>query len=581
MAKHEAAAKRVRGEDVEESEAKRPRGPPDAEEERPEQGTVTPTGSDGGGDMKMGEQIDEQSDREIFGESDEDIGMDIGSLSRNVKQKTDGDINAVVRRELKKLGCSMDKIVDVSEVFCKDRLTARCGRYGLNPGFALDYSTGWDLDEPAQEMEARQMRKETRPRFLMASPECTAFTQLLNFGTITERAKAELIEKGRRHLNVCIDMYNEQLDEGHHFIHEHPHGARSWSEEGIVGLLRRPEVYWVRNDQCASGQVTTDFNGFTMPAQKTTGWLTSSRRVAQELARFQCPNRVRPGAHTHAHLINGRAAAAAAYPPRLVAALLRGIRRELQGRREVSINSMDVGTHGHEEPDFNEYQEYYDDITGAMLPKELAKAPRIEELEFLNQFPVYEKVLRAQASGKNFVKVRWCDVNKGDGDKMQVRSRLVAKEFRWRDPFMEGTFAATPPLEALRYVFHWMTTVRRRNGRKVQMKMIVLDVSRAHFHPKAVRETYIELPEEDATEGFVARLLRTMYGTRDAAHEYDSFSNEKICAQGYRHGASCPCIYGHEEELSIGWRHGDDMIFGGEDHWVLPGLSIYVLHTYT
>ena len=33
MAKHEAAAKRVRGEDVEESEAKRPRGPPDAEEE--------------------------------------------------------------------------------------------------------------------------------------------------------------------------------------------------------------------------------------------------------------------------------------------------------------------------------------------------------------------------------------------------------------------------------------------------------------------------------------------------------------------------------------------------------------------
>ena len=296
--------------------------------------------------------------------------------------------------------------------------------------------------------------------------------------------------------------------------------------------------------------------------------MTSSKRVAQELARFQCPNRVRPGAHMHAHLINGRAAAAAAYPPRLVAALLRGIRRELQGRREVSINSMDVGTHGHEEPDLDEYQEYYDDITGAMLLKELVKAARIEELEFLNQFPVYEKVPRAQASGKNFVKVRWCDVNKGDGDKMQVRSRLVAKEFRWRDPFMEGTFAATPPLEALRYVFYWMTTVRRRKGRKVQMKMIVLDVSRAHFHPKAVRETYIELPEEDATEGFVARLLRTMYGTRDAAHEYDGFSNEKICAQGYKHGMSCPCIYDHEKELSIGWRHGDGMIFGGEDHWV-------------
>ena len=167
--------------------------------------------------------------------------------------------------------------------------------------------------------------------------------------------------------------------------------------------------------------------------------------------------------------------------------------------------------------------------------------------------------------GKTFVQVRWTDVDKGDGDKQQIHSRLVAKEFRWKDPFMEGTFAATPPLEALRYVLHWAATIHRRNGRRVELKMIVLDVSRAHFHPKSVRETYIELPAEDGGEGMVGRLLRTMYGTRDAANQYDAFSNEKITGVGYLTGKSCPCLYRHKDALSIGWRHGDDMISVGED----------------
>ena len=46
------------------------------------------------------------------------------------------------------------------------------------------------------------------------------------------------------------------------------------------------------------------------------------------------------------------------------------------------------------------------------------------------------------------IKTRWVDVDKGDRDRPDIRSRLVAKEiaFRRSDDF----FAATPPLEALR-----------------------------------------------------------------------------------------------------------------------------------
>ena len=50
--------------------------------------------------------------------------------------------------------------------------------------------------------------------------------------------------------------------------------------------------------------------------------------------------------------------------------------------------------------------------------------------------------------------------------------------------------------------------------------MLVLDVSRAHVHPYAVREMYVELPEEDKVPGedMVGVLLRCLYGTRDAAN---------------------------------------------------------------
>ena len=67
-------------------------------------------------------------------------------------------------------------------------------------------------------------------------------------------------------------------------------------------------------------------------------------------------------------------------------------------------------------------------------------------------------------------------------------------------------------------------TVRRQGPslRKAKRKMLVLDVSRAHFHAPAVREMYVKLPEEDRLEGFVGRLLRTIYGTRDAAAQWEA-----------------------------------------------------------
>ena len=119
----------------------------------------------------------------------------------------------------------------------------------------------------------------------------------------------------------------------------------------------------------------------------------------------------------------------------------------------------------------------------------------------------------------------------------------------------------------------WTMTVRRRNGRRIVIIFLVLDVSRAHFHAFSTREAYIDLPPEDAEEGMVGLLLRTMYGTRDAAMAFDRFATEVMEGAGYVMGMSTPCVYRHKSEPSVAWRHGDDIIVAGEPHFVDPGTA--------
>ena len=58
----------------------------------------------------------------------------------------------------------------------------------------------------------------------------------------------------------------------------------------------------------------------------------------------------------------------------------------------------------------------------------------------------------ARRNGWKIIKSRWIDVNKGDDISAQYRSRLVGKEFA--DKRIDGLFAGTPPLEALRFLVH-------------------------------------------------------------------------------------------------------------------------------
>ena len=63
---------------------------------------------------------------------------------------------------------------------------------------------------------------------------------------------------------------------------------------------------------------------------------------------------------------------------------------------------------------------------------------------------LYEKVpikTCFEETGKAPITVRWIDINKGDQENPNYRSRLVAREINTYK--RDDLFAATPPLEAL------------------------------------------------------------------------------------------------------------------------------------
>ena len=109
--------------------------------------------------------------------------------------------------------------------------------------------------------------------------------------------------------------------------------------------------------------------------------------------------------------------------------------------------------------------------------------------------------------------MRWVICNKGDSQNPDVRARLVACEV---GQSKEATYvASTPPLEALRLLFSQYATERTRQGQPLQLSFV--DVRTAYFHGVPVRDLHVHFPREmGAKAGRVARLVRCMYGARDA-----------------------------------------------------------------
>ena len=277
--------------------------------------------------------------------------------------------------------------------------------------------------------------------------------------------------------------------------------------------------------------------------------------------------------HRHVHLVGGRAAAAQVYPQGLVDSILRGLKRQMT--KDGMINSLEFGP-VNEEPaeDWElEFPDVYDQVSGQLLDPKLVAKARADELGYVHRYHVYTKVPVQQCldrAGKNPVKVKWIDINKGDHDHPDYRSRLVAMEIRPK--WQAAVFAGTPPLESMRFLFSLARTAGPHNPSDDPLKLSFIDIRRAHFTAKATREIYVELVPEDQDDPNNPQcglLEKSMYGTQDAAQNWELEYGDFMVSNGFIQGLGSPCLFYHPSRNIRTSVHGDDFTNLGSESQLL------------
>ena len=136
---------------------------------------------------------------------------------------------------------------------------------------------------------------------------------------------------------------------------------------------------------------------------------------------------------------------------------------------------------------------------------------------------------------------RWVNCNKNDINDPDVRCRLVAQEVNLH---VDDSFcAATPPLEAKRlFVSEWAS----RQDRYMQLSFV--DVKKAYFDGVPERSLYVRFPPElGLPKDMVGKLVRCMYGTRDAGAIWENCYTKCLIDLGFDQGVASPCCFTHSE----------------------------------
>ena len=131
---------------------------------------------------------------------------------------------------------------------------------------------------------------------------------------------------------------------------------------------------------------------------------------------------------------------------------------------------------------------------------------------------------------------KWIDINEGDGDRVENRSRL-----------RDDVFSATPPLEAMRLLMSLMMTeiMQARS-----YKLMFIDISRAHFHSPSRRRVFVGLCPNERSVWCGSVDSMSMYGTQDAAANFaaivmDTLTNMKLEVGEFNQCLCQTCQEGH------------------------------------
>ena len=212
--------------------------------------------------------------------------------------------------------------LDFAELFSPPRVTPIAQKMGLkvDTSARFDLSDGWDVRKISHRHQFRKFQQERRPRFLVLSPECRAYSQLMNvnWDRMEEAEKERIIAEGRLMWNFSLESAENQDDLGDYFALEHPAGASSWKGERVQRLLRRPSVCLIEFDMCALGLSVVKSGELS---KKSTKILTNHPWLAYQLCLRQCS-----GDHQHVKLECGLPRRAQTYPDELCKLLAQAAR---------------------------------------------------------------------------------------------------------------------------------------------------------------------------------------------------------------------------------------------------------------
>ena len=360
-------------------------------------------------------------------------------------------------------------------------------------------------------------------------------------------------------MRIALNIYQLQVEAGRLLIREHPNSASSWKLPEMMEFMDSLGIDKVVGHMCRFRMESSDENGPGL-VNKPTGFLSNSEFVRNSLQK-KCL-----GGHRHVPPVGGRAKPCQVYPDGLCRAMLRGIKAELVHSGLIKGGHADMLMIDPDEENCNEYlDQYVDDITGRPSITELVVEARDAEMKQFRQHKVYTKVPISECirmTGKQPIGSKWIDINKADAKNPNYRSRLVAKEIK--RAASDEMLAATPPLEAKKCLFSMaMNNFARGRGDfhgKTQ-KLPFIDVSRAYFYAPSRRPVCVQLLDEDDTPGMCGRLNVSMYGTRDAASNWEDAYTQHLLGHGLVQGKSSPCVFRHPTRKVRCVVHGDDFTF--------------------
>ncbi len=156
-----------------------------------------------------------------------------------------------------------------------------------------------------------------------------------------------------------------------------------------------------------------------------------------------------------------------------------------------------------------------------------------------------------------------------------MRTRRTTEVDWWGRSTQPELFAGTPPLEALKVIVSLAATKEDGDNDKVIMTN---DVKRAYFNALVNRDVFVELPDEEPekTPNKIGKLVRSLYGTRDAATNWQSMYIEHMESIGFTQNKGIPSVFYHKARGIRTMVHGDDYVSVGsrsEIKWFESELS--------